>query len=232
MIEGLIANDHLELSPDVVDALTTNETFFFRDRTPFELLRATVIPYLLDARQAERRISIWCNACSTGQEPYSIAMLMDELGLPMKNWKVDLQATDVSSAAVRAAREGLYNKFEVQRGLPASALLKYFNSDGAHWRVIERVRAAVRYSTFNLLNSFAGRGPHDIIFCRNVLIYFDHATRMDILARLKGALREDGFLILGSTETIMGAGAHWTCSSQSPLLFVRADGPHAKPGHS
>ena len=210
---------------DVVDALSTKETFFFRDRAPFELFASTVLPYLVSARERERAIRIWCTACSTGQEPYSLAMTIDEAAPRLTGWRIDLQASDVSKSAVRAAREGYYNQFEVQRGLPASVLLRYFSREGERWRIAEHMRARVHFSIFNLLRSFDERGPQDVIFCRNVLIYFDQRTKKDVLARLAGALRPDGFLVLGSTETIT-RGEGWAASAASPMLYVRADGPH------
>ncbi len=201
--------------------------FFFRDRAPFDLFGTVILPYLIQARATERNIRIWCNACSTGQEPYSLAMAIDEAAPRLTGWRIDLQATDVSRSAVRAAREGLYNQFEVQRGLPANVLLRYFNREASHWRIAEHLRSRVRFSNFNLLGSFEDRGEFDVIFCRNVLIYFDQQTKHDILARLSRSLRKDGFLILGSTETVMSARDHWVSAPQSPMLFVRPDGPHA-----
>jgi chemotaxis protein methyltransferase CheR len=228
LVARLVDTRDPTLLEDVIDALTTNETFFFRDRAPFDLFGSQILPYLIHARENERNIRIWCNACSTGQEPYSLAMTIDEAAPRLTGWRIDLQATDVSRSAIRAAREGLYNQFEVQRGLPANTLLRYFSKEREHWRIAEHLRSRVRFSTFNLLKSFEDRGEFDVIFCRNVLIYFDQATKRDILSRLSRSLRKDGFLILGSTETVMSADGHWAPSPSSPLVYVRADGPHAR----
>ncbi len=227
MIAYLIESGDPASIEDVIDALTTNETYFFRDTGLFDLLRRVVFPYLRRAREAERGLRIWCNACSTGQEPYSIAMMLDEQVPPLAGWRIDLQATDVSKRAVAAAREGLYNRFEVQRGLPAPSLLKYFEMEGDRWRISKALRATPRFATFNLLHPYQERGEFDLILCRNALIYFDSETRRDILARLAGALRKDGFLILGSTETAIDGVERWARAEASPMLLVRPDGPHA-----
>jgi chemotaxis protein methyltransferase CheR len=227
LIERLLDFREQGLVEDVIDALTTNETFFFRDRAPFEAFGTIVLPYLIQARERERNIRIWCNACSTGQEPYSLAMTIDEAASRLAGWRIDLQATDVSRAAIQAAREGLYNQFEVQRGLPANVLLRYFSREREMWRIAEHVRARVRFATFNLLKSFEERGLFDVIFCRNVLIYFDQNTKRDILMRLSRSLRKDGFLVLGSTETVMTADGQWVNAEASPLLYVKPDSPHA-----
>lgn len=227
LIDHLVDTREPSLEQDVIDALATNETFFFRDRAPFDLFAQVILPYLLTARNAERALRIWCAACSTGQEPYSLAMTIDEQASRLTGWRIDLRASDVSRSAIRAASDGVYNQFEVQRGLPARVLLRYFTREGEQWRIAEHLRSKVRFSHFNLLRPFDEHGQFDVIFCRNVLIYFDPATRRDILARLARSLRKDGFLILGSTETISSSESEWSSAAESPMLHVLADGPHA-----
>ncbi len=227
LVDALIARREPDLLHDVLDALATNETFFFRDRAPFDLFAKVIMPYLLEARRSARSIQIWCTACSTGQEPYSLAMKLDEMAGRLAGWRVDLEASDLSRSAIRVAREGRYNQFEAQRGMPAHLLVRYFQRDGTSWRIAEHIRSRVRLSTFNLLRSFEARGPQDVIFCRNVLIYFDPATKRDILARLAKCLRSDGFLVLGSTEIAPALDGAWACAKDHSTLYVRADGPHA-----
>jgi chemotaxis protein methyltransferase CheR len=227
MVHQLMGGANPALMTDVIDALTTNETFFFRDRAPFDLFSARILPYLMSARADQRAIKIWCTACSTGQEPYSLAMTIDQFAPRLTGWRMTLQASDISRKAIEAARNGIYNQFEVQRGMPANFLLRYFTREGEHWRIAEHLRSKVAFSNFNLLNDFGDRGPHDVVFCRNVLIYFDQSTRSDILARLSRVVRKDGFLILGSTEAVLGGEGGWTPVPSAPMLYVHRDGPHA-----
>jgi chemotaxis protein methyltransferase CheR len=227
LVERVDASRDPALIQDVVDAMTTNETFFFRDRTPFDMFRDVMLPYLLETREAQRQIRIWCTACSTGQEPYSLAMALDEKAARLAGWRIDILATDISSAVIRTAREGLYNQFEVQRGLPVSSLLRYFSREGDRWRIAEHLRSRVHFAEFNLLRDFSEHGVFDVVFCRNVLLYFDQPTKADILKRLAASTRPDGFLMLGSTELPNGAGQQWVASQGNPSLFVRTNGPHA-----
>ena len=188
----------------VVEAMTTNETLFFRDRTPFEDFREILLPRLMTARHQTRRIRIWCAAASTGQEPYSLAMILDEQARKLAGWQVEIVATDISQRVVQAAREGLYNQFEVQRGLPITMLLRYFKREGEMWRINEHLRSRVTFKTQNLMADFRSLGSFDVIFCRNVLIYFDVCNKIRVLDRLAQALPSDGVLCLGATETIVG----------------------------
>ena len=228
MIHVLMGESHPTLLAEVIDALATNETFFFRDRAPFDLFGERILPYLLSARADQRAVRIWCTACSTGQEPYSLAMTIDQFAPRLTGWRMMLHASDISRKAIEAARNGLYNQFEVQRGMPASFLLRYFTREGENWRIAEHLRSKVAFSNFNLLNSFDDRGPCDVVFCRNVLIYFDQQTRHDILARLSRVVRKDGFLILGSTEALLGGEGGWVPAPSAPMLYVHRDGPHAE----
>jgi chemotaxis protein methyltransferase CheR len=192
------------LIAEVVDAMTTNETFFFRDRIPFEHFRDTMLPALLSARGQRRQLRIWCAACSTGQEPYSLAMAVKEAGAALDGWRVDIVATDLVGGVIERARAGLYSQFEVQRGLPIALLLKYFTQVGENWQIASELRAMVKFRQLNLLRDFSALGCFDVVFCRNVLIYFDTAAKVDVLLRLSHRLEPDGFLVLGAAETVIG----------------------------
>jgi chemotaxis protein methyltransferase CheR len=194
----------LTLGTEVVEAMTTNETFFFRDKIPFEHFRDTVMPALMEARARDKRIRIWCTAASTGQEPYSLAMALKGLGAKLAGYKVQIVATDLNAEVLERARQGLYSQFEVQRGLPIQQLVKFFAQEGERWRIAPEIRDMVQFRTLNLLNDFRSLGFFDLVFCRNVLIYFDQPTKTDVLARLAERMPEDGYLILGAAETVIG----------------------------
>jgi len=209
-----------DLAQSVVDAMTTNETFFFRDRVPFEKFRNVMLPQLLATRAADRRLRIWCAACSTGQEPYSLAMLLDEEARRLTGWNIEILATDLSHRAIESARQGLYSQFEVQRGLPITMLLRYFQRAGERWQINEFLRSRVNFREFNLLSDFRALGTFDAIFCRNVLLYFDVPTKRDILARLSRALAADGFLLMGSAESVIGLSDTFAPHQEHPTLVV------------
>jgi chemotaxis protein methyltransferase CheR len=192
------------LTTTVVEAMTTNESFFYRDKAPFEHFSDLVVPALLKARTGERQIRIWCAAAATGQEPYSLAMSLAELGAALDGWRIDLVATDISSAALEKAKAGNYSQFEVQRGLPIQRLVKYFSQVGDQWQISPEIRAMVSYRHFNLLHDFSAFGTFDVVFCRNVLIYFDQPTKTDVLNRLARSVKPDGYLMLGAAETVVG----------------------------
>jgi chemotaxis protein methyltransferase CheR len=187
-----------------VEAMTTNETFFFRDKAPFEHFRDTIIPELLKARASRRTIRIWCAAGSTGQEPYSLAMCLKEMTGQLAGWRTEILATDLSQDVLEKSRAGIYSQFEVQRGLPIQLLLKYFKQNGELWQVNADIRAMVQHRQLNLLHDFAQLGTFDVIFCRNVLIYFDQDTKINVFNRLARSLEADGFLVLGAAETVVG----------------------------
>jgi chemotaxis protein methyltransferase CheR len=189
---------------DVVEAMTTNESFFFRDKIPFEHFREHMLPSLLKARAAQRRIRIWCAAASTGQEPYSLAMILKEMALQVAGWRIEIIATDLSNDVLEKARAGLYSQFEVQRGLPIQLLMKYFSQAGETWQISPEIKAMVQYRPLNLLSDFSHLGSFDIVFCRNVLIYFDQETKIGVLERLARLTETDGFLVLGAAETVVG----------------------------
>ncbi|MFD1379050.1 CheR family methyltransferase [Fodinicurvata halophila] len=198
-----------ELRRDVVEAMTTNESFFFRDSRPFDQFRDIVLPHLLKARASSRRIRILCAACSSGQEPYSLAMLLEESRLDLKDWQIDIIGTDISTEMLDKARKGLYSQFEVQRGLPVKLLVKYFEQVGDRWQIASRLRERIQYRYSNLLEDTSELGRFDVIFLRNVLIYFDQQTKTDVLGRISRQLAPDGFLYLGGAETVLGFRIAW-----------------------
>ena len=192
------------LATEVVEAMTTNETFFFRDKIPFDHLRETVVLALLKARGSRRRLRIWCAASSTGQEPYSIAMCLKEMAAELAGWHVEIVATDLSVGVLEKSKAGLFSQFEVQRGLPIQLLVKYFVQVGELWQINADIRAMVQHRQLNLLQDFSHLGKFDVIFCRNVLIYFDPETKSMIFDRLSQSLESDGVLALGAAESVVG----------------------------
>jgi chemotaxis protein methyltransferase CheR len=188
----------------VIEAMTTNETFFFRDKGPFDLFKDVLLPRYLTARAATRRLRIWCAAASTGQEPYSLAMLLNEASARLAGWKVEIIATDISTEVLEKAKAGLYNQFEVQRGLPIQLLVKYFKQNGDLWQISPQIRSMVDYRSLNLIKDFGHLGSFDIVYCRNVLIYFDKPMKSNVLQRLSNAMASDGALLLGAAETVIG----------------------------
>ncbi|MDX2104709.1 MAG: chemotaxis protein CheR [Alphaproteobacteria bacterium] len=189
----------------VVEAMTTNETLFFRDTKPFEQLTRLVLPNLLEKRAAKRQIRVWCAAASTGQEPYSIAIALKEEGAKVAGWKIELLGTDINLEVIERARAAVYSQFEVQRGLPIKLLVKYFKQmDGDKWQLNQEIRDMVQYREFNLLHDMKSLGQFDVVFCRNVLIYFDQPTKAQVLERIAELLPDDGVLYLGGAETVLG----------------------------
>jgi chemotaxis protein methyltransferase CheR len=189
----------------VIDAITTQETLFFRDSSPFEALQHRVLPNLIDAKAGSpgrRRIRIWSAACSTGQEPYSIAMALCELIPDVFSWDVNILATDISDAAVKHASTGRYAKYEIQRGMKPHLLSKYFHEEPSGWRVSDPLRSLIAFQRRNLLDPFTSLGPFDVIFCRNVAIYFDLQTRRSLFLRLSERLAADGALFVGAAESL------------------------------
>lgn len=188
----------------VVEAMTTNESFFFRDKMPFEHFTDTMLPKLLAARARDRRLRIWCAAASTGQEPYSLAICLKEAEAKLAGWRIEILGTDLSTDVLEKAKAGVYTQFEVQRGLPINHLLKYFTQTGDTWQINANIRSMVQFRKLNLLDNFASLGQFDIVFCRNVLIYFENKTKIDILERVARMIPADGFLVLGAAETVVG----------------------------
>jgi chemotaxis protein methyltransferase CheR len=192
------------LVAQVVEAMTTNETFFFRDKIPFDHFRQSIMPEILKARTVRKSVRVWCAAGSTGQEPYSLAMCLKEMESQLAGWRVEIIATDLSQEVLEKSKTGLYSQFEVQRGLPIQMLVKYFKQNGEFWQINPDIRAMVQHRQLNLLHDFAQLGTFDVIFCRNVLIYFDQDTKINIFSRLCKITEPDGFLVLGAAETVVG----------------------------
>jgi chemotaxis protein methyltransferase CheR len=204
-----------------MEAMTTNETSFFRDTTPFDDLRRAILPRLLETRRSSRTLRVWCAAASSGQEPYSFLMLCEESFPELADWKFDFVATDISSQILVRAEAAVYSQFEVQRGLPIQLLLKHFEQTPAGWQVKAALRNRVRFRTLNLLENFAHLGMFDIILCRNVLIYFDADRKREIFERLHRAVRPDGYLMLGAAETVLGlTGRFERCRDCTSAVYV------------
>jgi chemotaxis protein methyltransferase CheR len=201
---GKLKTHPVPLIVEVVEAMTTNETFFFRDKLPFEHFRDTIMPALMAARAREKRIRIWCTAASTGQEPYSLAMILQEMGAQLAGFRIEILATDLSGEVLERAKAGVYSPFEVQRGLPIQQLVRFFVQAGERWQIAPELRAMVQFRPLNLLNDFSPLGSFDVVFCRNVLIYLDQPTKIGVLNRLARQMPADGFLALGAAETVVG----------------------------
>ena len=194
----------------VTEAMTTNESSFFRDSKPFDIFRNFVLPNLLDGRAPSRPIRIWSAAASTGQEAYSIAMCLREDGAKLSGQRFEIVATDLSTEVLEKARVGMYSQFEVQRGMPITMLMKYFNQVNEMWQVDAAIRAMVKFQPQNLLNDFSSLGPFDVVFCRNVLIYFGRETKRMVFERISRVMPADGFLFLGGAETVFGITEQFT----------------------
>jgi len=218
------------LESAIIDAMTTNETLFFRDKTPFDLFRNVVLPKLIPARRETGRLRIWCAACSTGQEPYSLAMILDEIRAELRGIEIEIVATDISEKVLAQAREGIFSQFEVQRGLPIRLLLKHFTQEGLRWRINRDLARGIRFRQLNLLQPFRGLGRFDVVFCRNVLIYFGDAAKRDVLARLAEAIAPDGYLMMGGAETVLGLSPALAPHCTERSLYVRAGSPEAHAG--
>ncbi|MGJ4953296.1 CheR family methyltransferase [Bradyrhizobium sp. HKCCYLS20291] len=193
-----------QLTTQVVEAMTTNETFFFRDKVPFDHLRDYILPALIQSRASRRSLRIWSAACSTGQEPYSIAMCLREFGAALAGWRIEIVGTDLSQEVLEKSKAGLYSQFEVQRGLPIQLLVKHFTQLGDLWQLSADIRGMVQHRQLNLLQDFSHLGKFDVIFCRNVLIYFDQETKASIFERLAKQLEPDGTVLLGAAESVVG----------------------------
>jgi chemotaxis protein methyltransferase CheR len=204
LVRALMLGNADALMTAVVEAMMTHESFFFRDKIPFDHFKQTVMPALIEARKHLRTIRIWCAAASTGQEPYSLAMCLKELEPRIAGWRIEILATDLGNDVLEKARQGLYSQFEVQRGLPIQLLIKHFTQVGELWQLAPDIRAMVKYQQVNLLSDFSRLGRFDLIFCRNVLIYFDTETKISVLNRLARSMAGDGYLVLGSAETVVG----------------------------
>jgi chemotaxis protein methyltransferase CheR len=208
----------------VVDAMTTNETSFFRDNHPFDTIRQSVLPGLIERRTSSRSLRIWSAACSTGQEPYSLAMMMKDNFPILGGWKVEIIATDLSPTVLDRAREGLYSTFEVQRGLPIQILIRHFDQEEPYWRIKREIRQTVSFRPLNLLEDFSPLGQFDIVLCRNVLIYFDQPTKTRILGNIARRMAPDGTLLLGGAESVFGL-----CDALAAVKGLKGVYGHAHP---
>ena len=225
-LKGLI--DEIKLKRDtaliyeVVEAMTTNETSFFRDSTPFDRLKENVLPALAKSR-SNKSLKIWCAACSSGQEPYSLVMMLKEHP-EFSKWNIDITGTDLSEDILNQAREGLYTQFEVQRGLPIQMLVKYFTQEGDKWRIKDEIKKDVKLKKMNVLTDIPFMGSdYDVIFCRNVLIYFDTDNKSKVFAGLKKSIRQDGVLFLGGAETVIGITDQFKPVNGVKGIYVRDD---------
>lgn len=221
------------LQTRIIDAITTNETLFFRDASPFDALQFKVIPNLIDEKAGSlhpRRLRIWSAACSTGQEPYSIGMMLREMLPDIAKWDIQILATDISDGAIRHASVGRYADYEIQRGMKPEYLSKYFTRETNAWKVKDELRAMVSYRRLNLLQPFAHIGPFDVIFCRNVAIYFNAATRRDLFLRLATELTPGGYLFVGSSESLSDLGPRFVAQHHCRAVFYQPNKPAAPVG--
>jgi chemotaxis protein methyltransferase CheR len=200
-----------------IDALTTNETSFFRDFHPFEALRKEILPKIIEQRAGLRQLSIWSAACSTGQEPYSLAMLLHKHFPQLAGWRISILATDLSPTVLRAASEGRYSQFEVNRGLPASYLIKWFTQQGDRWLIKPELKQSIEFKAMNLVQPWPILPPFDLVFLRNVMIYFDVDTKKTMLKRIRNCLLPHGYLFLGTAETTVNLDDDY-----QPVTFGRA----------
>lgn len=225
-IEALIAAARRESSDRllwaITEALATHETFFFRDNTPFDLFKEEVLPVLSRQRGNTATIRIWCAACSSGQEPYSLAMILEEERARLGGLRFEIVATDMAPRVLEKAKAGLYSQFEVQRGLAIQRLVTHFDQSGDQWRVKPNLRSMVTFKKQNLLEGFTGMGTFDVIFCRNVLIYFDADTKKRVLQRLAAQTATDGYLVMGAAETVVGLSQDYAPVEGRRGLYGRA----------
>jgi chemotaxis protein methyltransferase CheR len=213
-----------DLKPRVVEAMTTNETLFFRDPAVFDALKTTLIPALMKGRETSRRLSFWSAAASSGQEAYSLAMLLLEMGLASQGWTIQIVGTDLSNHVLDRARQARYMQIEVNRGLPAQYLVRYFSKQGLEWQLKDNVRSMVTFQKFDLRQSPNALGMFDVVLCRNVLIYFDVPTKKKILGGLRSVMRDDGCLLLGGAEAILDLDGNYARQvvGQASVYFKKA----------
>lgn len=209
------------LKREVIDALMTHETLFFRDTKPFEQFSDIILPYLMKARESTKKIRIWSAGCSSGQEPYSLAIQLADRESILHNWDIEILATDISAPIIEKAKEGEYSQFEVQRGLPVQALVKYFEKDDQKWKAKDIIKSRIKFETFNLLDDPSRLGTFDVIFCRNVLIYFELETKQKVIERFSKLLPSDGFLNLGGSETTLGISDQFTTYPDTKGMYVK-----------
>jgi chemotaxis protein methyltransferase CheR len=214
----------LKIKRSVLDAMTTNETLFFRDSKPFEALKTEIMPKLLDKLAAKKKLRVWCAAASTGQEPYSIAMTLLDTFPQLLSWDIKIQATDICSVALEKAKKGEYTQFEVNRGLPVQLLTKYFSQAGLKWKIKDSLKSIIQYQEMNLLSSWSIIEPCDVIFMRNVLIYFDEATKRSIMKSIPKVLTPEGYITLGGSEAIIDPEVKFERQTYAGAVFYRLPG--------
>lgn len=217
-----------DLVRDVIEAMTTNETSFFRDTKPFDQFRDVVLPHILKNRPT-KRLRIWCAASSTGQEPYSLSMMLKENASKIAGWNIEIVSTDISTEVIELAKRAEYSQFEVQRGLPIQMLMKYFEQKGDRWGLKQDIKSMVQFKYFNLLDSMTPLGKFDVIFCRNVLIYFDKETKAKVLQNMAGLLPTDGFLFLGGAETVLGITDAFKPMENTRGIYIKPESPAVAP---
>jgi len=215
-----------DLVNDIIEAMTTNETSFYRDIKPFDIFKETVLPYYKNKAGANKNLKIWCAASSSGQEPYSLAMLLKEESAKLPGWNFSITATDISHEILDQAKEGTYTQFEVQRGLPITLLMKYFTQNGDKWTINDDIKRMIDFKYFNLLDPMSSIGQFDIIFCRNVLIYFDQPTKKDVMERMNRQMSDDGFFFLGGAETVLGITESYKAVPNCRGLYAKAQSQH------
>ena len=209
---------------DITEAMTTNESLFFRDTKPFDLFKNILLPKLMESRASTKRIRIWSAASSSGQEPYSLAMMLKEDAAKLAGWRIEILATDISVEMLDKAKSGLYTQFEVQRGLPVQFLVKYFKQTGDKWQLDPMIRSMVQFREFNLLKSPASLGIFDVVYCRNVLIYFDQPTKGKVLGAIAKQMPKDGALFLGGAETVLGVSDEFKPVAGQRGIYQLSDG--------
>jgi chemotaxis protein methyltransferase CheR len=221
LVARLASGSAPALTDQVIEALLNNETYFYRDRLPFDLLMGGPVKRLEAARSSEKRLSIWCVGCSSGQEAYSLAMSFAEQELRWRGWKIDIVGTDISRSAVAKAKAGLYSQFEVQRGLPVMQMIRWFGEEGpGQWRISDRLRSAVRFEVRGIAERAPLPGRFDIVLCRNLLLYFADSMRRLAFTRLAEAIAPDGTLMLGAGETVIGQTDRFASDPESRGLYL------------
>jgi chemotaxis protein methyltransferase CheR len=213
-----------EVTRRVIDAMTTNETSWFRDVHPFEAIKTGLLPEIIERRSATRELSIWCAASSSGQEPYSLAMMLREHFPQLAGWRVSILATELSQTMLERTKEGRYSQLEMNRGLPASYLVKWFDRVGTDWQVKAELRSMIETRSLNLAEPWGLIGSHDLVLLRNVLIYFDRSTKSQILDRVRGVLRPGGSLLLGASETTFNIDDRWTSRTLGKAIVYQPQG--------
>ena len=220
----LLANPgESKLANEVVEALLNNETYFFRDHAYFATLAHQVLPELIRERAATRRLTIWSAGCSTGQEVLSLAMMFAEQPARWAGWRIDILGTDISGKAIATARGGLYTQFEIQRGISVAQMLNFFSETSGGWQASDRIRGMTRFQQHNVLDPVPSPARFDLVLCRNVMLYFDIATRQRVFDRVSGALAPDGWLMLGAGETVVGQTDRFEPAACGSALYRRSD---------